>query len=85
MKILFAQIDKIFDNFVGPDEYLQHQWMFVSDNEHMHLLQSSHESSRLTTEFLPGGGYHCVILVKYNYIHIYLCAHFVINARKEQI
>ena len=26
----------------------------------MHLLQSSHESLELTTEFLHGGGYHCV-------------------------
>ena len=23
--ILFAQIDQIFENFVRPDEYLQHQ------------------------------------------------------------
>ena len=41
---LFAQIDKIFENFVRPDEYLQHQLIFVSDNLHMHLLQSSQES-----------------------------------------
>ena len=33
---LFAQIYKIFENFVRPDEYLQHQWIFVSDNKHMH-------------------------------------------------
>ena len=57
---LFAQIYKIFENFVRLDEYLQHQWIFVFDNLHMHLLQSSHESLELTTEFLPGGGYHCV-------------------------
>ena len=41
---LLSQIDKIFENFVRPDEYIQHQWIFVSDNLHMHLLQSSHES-----------------------------------------
>ena len=29
---LLAQIDKIFENFVIPDEYLQHHWIFVSDN-----------------------------------------------------
>ena len=33
---LFAQIDKIFDKFGHPDEYLQHQCIFVSDNLHMH-------------------------------------------------
>ena len=33
---LFAQIDKIFENFVRPDEYLQHQWIFVSDILHLH-------------------------------------------------
>ena len=34
--ILFAQIDKILENFVRPDEDLQHQWIFVSDALHMH-------------------------------------------------
>ena len=33
---LFAQIHKIFENFVRPDEYLQHQRIFVSDTLHMH-------------------------------------------------
>ena len=41
---LLAQIDKIFENCARPDEYLQHQWIFVSDNLHMDLLQSSHDS-----------------------------------------
>ena len=41
---LFAQIDKIFENVVRPNEYLQHKWIFVSDNLHTHLPQSSHES-----------------------------------------
>ena len=59
-QFLFAQIDKIFEKFGRPDEYLQHQCIFDSDNLHMHLLKSSHESLQLTTEFLPGGGYHCV-------------------------
>ena len=27
---LFAQIDIIFENFVRPDEYLQHQWILFS-------------------------------------------------------
>ena len=35
---------QIFENFVSPDEYLHHQCIFVSDNLHMHLLQSSFES-----------------------------------------
>ena len=65
---LLAQIDKLFENFVRPDEYLQHQWIFVSDNLHMHWLQCSHESLQLTTEVLPGGGYHCDIFVDYNLI-----------------
>ena len=26
---LFAQIDKIFENFVRPDEYLQHQCILI--------------------------------------------------------
>ena len=34
--ILFAQIDIIFENFVRPDAYLQHQWIFFSDILHMH-------------------------------------------------
>ena len=34
----------------------------------MHLLQSSHESLELTTEFLPGGGYHCA-----SDILVYVC------------
>ena len=57
---LFGQIEKKIKNFVRPDEYLQHQWIFVSDNLHMHLLQSSHESLQLTTEVLASGGYNCV-------------------------
>ena len=31
LPFLFAQIAKIFENFVLPDEYLQHQWIFVSN------------------------------------------------------
>ena len=42
--IFFAQIAKIFENFVLLDDYLQHQWIIVSDTLHMHLLQTSHES-----------------------------------------
>ena len=34
---------------VRPDEYLQHQWIFVSDTLHMHLLQSSHESCEVSS------------------------------------
>ena len=41
---LFAQIDKIFENFVRPDKYLQHQLILVSDTLHMYKLQSPHES-----------------------------------------
>ena len=40
LPFLFSQIDKIFENVVCPDEDLQHQFIFVSDNLHMHLLQS---------------------------------------------
>ena len=32
--ILFAQIGKIFENVVRPDEYIQHQ--FLPDTLHMH-------------------------------------------------
>ena len=47
--ILFAQIDIIFENFVRPDAYLQHQWIFVSNTLHMHGPQSSHESCEVTS------------------------------------
>ena len=30
---LFAQIDKIFENVVHPDEYLQHQRTFLPDSK----------------------------------------------------
>ena len=33
---LFAQIDKIFENVVPLDEYLQHQLTFLSDTIHVH-------------------------------------------------
>ena len=36
LPFLFAQIDKIFENFVRPDEYLKHQWSFLPDTLHMH-------------------------------------------------
>ena len=52
---LFAQIDKIFENVVCPDEYLQHQWIFVSDNLHMHLLQSPMNPYYLQQSFYPVG------------------------------
>ena len=48
-QFLFAQIDKLFENFVRPDEYLQHQWIFFSDTLHMHVLQSSHESCEVSS------------------------------------
>ena len=44
LPFLFAQIDKIFKNFVCPDKYLHHQRTFLHDTLHMHLLPSSHES-----------------------------------------
>ena len=50
---VFAQIDKIFENVVSPDEYLQHQWIFVSDNLHMHLLQSPMNPYNLQQSFYP--------------------------------
>ena len=43
--IFLAQIDKIFENFVCPDEHLKPHRIFVCDNLHMHLLQSSYEQS----------------------------------------
>ena len=46
---LFSQIAKIFENFVRPDEYLQHQWILFSDTLHMHLLQSSHKSCEVSS------------------------------------
>ena len=49
LPFLFAQIDKIFENVVRPDEYLQHQWIFFSDVLHMHLLQPSHESCEVSS------------------------------------
>ena len=63
---LFAQIDKIFENCVRPDEYLQHQWIFVSNNLHMHLLQPPMNPYNLQQSFTRWG-YHCVsnILVLY--------------------
>ena len=36
LTFLFAQIDKIFENVVRPDEYLQHQNTFLPDTLHMH-------------------------------------------------
>ena len=36
LPFLFAQIDKIFENVVRLDEYLQHQWTFLPDSLHMH-------------------------------------------------
>ena len=35
---LFAQNDKIFENFVLPDIYLQYQWIFFSDTLHIYLF-----------------------------------------------
>ena len=66
---LFAQIDKIFENFVRPDDYLQHQWILVSDTLHMDLLQSSHQpcevSSGSKSKWPTYRHFCCLKLTKY--------------------
>ena len=46
---MFAQIDKISENVVRPEKYLQHQWIFFCNTLYMHLQQSSHESCEVSS------------------------------------
>ena len=50
LPFLFAQIAKIFENFVRPDEYILQQCIFVSDSLHMHQLHSPHESCKILSD-----------------------------------
>ena len=69
---LFAKIYKIFENFVRPDQYLQHQWIFCCDTLHMHFLQPSYESC----EVLPDQFHNSrliIIFVCSNWQNIWKC------------